>query len=194
MSTPLKKGKKTLNFFLPLNYHWKYYQAYCWDDINNPAYDRPNPQFHEDPLYWLPSSFQNLSNNTDRNGANKKNTNIYTHSPNTQRKITIERVSWCENKWYPNPPPLFHQPLPFYGENLNPLPLSLKILKIQNSPFGGIQLWYAPLKQIIHHLTWWIEVDHAPSILCLELSLTWFLKNTCNGNINKHIVIIIVIM
>ena len=147
MSTPLKKGKKTLNFFLPLNYHWKYYQAYCWDDINNPAYDRPNPQFHEDPLYWLPSSFQNLSNNTDRNGANKKNTNIYTHSPNTQRKITIERVSWCENKWYPTPPPppYFTNPSLFMGKIWTPSHFLWKFWKFKTPPLGGfsydMHLW-----------------------------------------------------
>ena len=138
MSTPLKKGKKTLNFFLPLNYHWKYYQAYCWDDINNPAYDRPNPQFHEDPLYWLPSSFQNLSNNTDRNGANKKNTNVYTHSPNTQRKITIERVSWCENKWYPTPPPPLISPNPpFLWGKSEPPPTFFENFENSKLPLWG---------------------------------------------------------
>ena len=45
---------------------------------------------------------------------------------------------------------------------------------------------YTPLKLLIHHLTWWIGIDHATWIPCLELTPTWFLKNTCNSNINKH--------
>ena len=39
---------------------------------------------------------------------------------------------------------------------------------------------YAPLKRFIYHLTWWIGVDHAAWIPCLELSPTWFLKITHN--------------
>ena len=42
---------------------------------------------------------------------------------------------------------------------------------------------YAALKQLIHHLTWWIGVHNAAWIRCLELSPLWLLKNTCNGYI-----------
>ena len=42
--------------------------------------------------------------NTDRNGVNKQNT--HTHTPNTQRKITLERVSMKISDT-----PLFYQPL-----------------------------------------------------------------------------------
>ena len=45
---------------------------------------------------------------------------------------------------------------------------------------------YAPLKRLIHHLTWWIGAEDAAWVPCLELSSTWFLKNTHNSNINKH--------
>ena len=58
------------------------------------------------------------TNNTDRNGVNKQITrthtnthhthrHTHTHSrtqlPNTERKITVESVSWYETKWYPRP-------------------------------------------------------------------------------------------
>ena len=36
-------------------------------------------------------------NNTDRNGVNKQNK----QTPKTQRKMTLEMVSYYENKWYP---------------------------------------------------------------------------------------------
>ena len=45
---------------------------------------------------------------------------------------------------------------------------------------------YAPLKRLIHHLMWWIGAEDAAWVPCLELSSTWFLKNTHNSNINKH--------
>ena len=45
---------------------------------------------------------------------------------------------------------------------------------------------YMPLKQLIHHLAWWIGVDQAAWIPCLELSPTWFLKNNCTGNISQN--------
>ena len=45
---------------------------------------------------------------------------------------------------------------------------------------------YMPLKRLIHRLAWWIGVDHAAWIPCLELSPTWFLKNNCTGNINQN--------
>ena len=38
------------------------------------------------------------TNNTDRNGINNQNT--HTHTPNTQRKKTLERVSEYENRRY----------------------------------------------------------------------------------------------
>ena len=45
---------------------------------------------------------------------------------------------------------------------------------------------YMPLKWLIHHLTWWIGVNHDAWISCLELSPTWFLKHNCAGNINQN--------
>ena len=56
----------------------------------------------------------------------------------------------------------------------------------KSSTSNAAWVLYAPLKRLIHHLTWWIGVDHAAWLLCLELSPTWFLKKTHNGNINKH--------
>ena len=54
-----------------------------------------------------------------------------THTRNTQKKVTLERVSWYENKWYLRflfflkQPHLFYQRLHIYGKkNLNPPPLS----------------------------------------------------------------------
>ena len=62
----------------------------------------------------------------------------------------------------------------------------------KSSPSDGVSASYMPLKRLIHHLTWWIGVDHAPWIPCMELSPTWFLKNNCNGNINQLTIIIII--
>ena len=45
---------------------------------------------------------------------------------------------------------------------------------------------YMPLKRLIHDITWWIGVDNAAWIPCLELCPTWFLKNNCNCNINQN--------
>ena len=56
----------------------------------------------------------------------------------------------------------------------------------KSSTSNATWVLYAPQKRLIHHLTWWIGVDHAAWLLCLELSPTWFLKKTHNGNINKH--------
>ena len=64
---------------------------------------------------------------------------------------------------------------------------------IKKSPASdAARALYMPLKRLIHHLTWWIGVDHAAWIPCLELSPTWFLKNNCNGNINQITIIIII--
>ena len=49
--------------------------------------------------------------NDDRSGMNKQNT----HTINTQRNITLERVGYYENKFKTTP--LFYQPLIFYGKN-----------------------------------------------------------------------------
>ena len=62
----------------------------------------------------------------------------------------------------------------------------------KSSPSDGASASYMPLKRLMHHLTWWIGVDHAPWIPCMELSPTWFLKNNCNGNINQITIIIII--
>ena len=47
------------------------------------------------------------TNNTDRNGVSKQNTHTHTHThthtPNFLRNVTLERVSYYENKWYPSP-------------------------------------------------------------------------------------------
>ena len=56
---------------------------------------------------------------------------------------------------------------------------------IKSSTLKAAWVLYALLKQLIHHLTWWIGVDHAAWITFLEPSPTWFLNNTPNGNINK---------
>ena len=55
------------------------------------------------------------TNNTDRNGLNKQNT--YTHTPNTQRKITLKRVSLKinDNPLFKNNPPILPTP-PFLWE------------------------------------------------------------------------------
>ena len=57
------------------------------------------------------------TNNTDRNGVNKQNTHIY----QTHKKITLERVSQYEKKWYSAflKKPLFYQSLPGYWKNMN---------------------------------------------------------------------------
>ena len=56
----------------------------------------------------------------------------------------------------------------------------------KSSPSDAVSALYTPLKRLIHLLTWWIGVDHAAWIPCLELSPIWFLKNNCNGDINQH--------
>ena len=63
-------------------------------------------------------------------------------------------------------------------------PKAANITKISTSDAAWVL--YVPLKRLIHHLTWWIGVEHATWIPCLELSPIWFLKNTHNCNINKH--------
>ena len=50
----------------------------------------------------------------------------------------------------------------------------------------AVKVLYMPQKWLIHHLTWWIGVDHVSWILCLKLFYNWFSKNTCIGNINQH--------
>ena len=56
----------------------------------------------------------------------------------------------------------------------------------KSSPSVAVRALHTPLKRLIHNLTWWIGVDHATWIPCLEFSPTWFLKNNCSGNINQH--------
>ena len=53
-------------------------------------------------------------------------------------------------------------------------------------PSDAVRVLYVLLKRLIQNLTWWIGVEHAPWVPCLELSPTWFLKNNCNGNINQN--------
>ena len=48
----------------------------------------------------------------------------------------------------------------------------------------ALYVLYMSLKRLTHHLTWWIRVDRAARMLCLELSPTWFCKDACKGNIN----------
>ena len=50
----------------------------------------------------------------------------------------------------------------------------------------AVRVLYTLLKRLIHRLTWYVRVNHAAWILCLELSPTWLLKTNCNGNINQH--------
>ena len=56
----------------------------------------------------------------------------------------------------------------------------------KSSPSDAARALYMPLKRFVYHVTWWIGVDDAPSIPCLELSPTRFLKNNCNGNVNQN--------
>ena len=58
-------------------------------------------------------------------------------------------------------------------------------LPVTSNEYAGLVL-RAPQKRLIHHLLWWVGVDHAAWIPYQELYPTWFFKNTCNGNINKH--------
>ena len=54
-------------------------------------------------------------------------------------------------------------------------------------PLDALRSLYTTLKRLIHHLTWWIGVDYTVWIPCLELSLTWFLKNNWNNtNYNNN--------
>ena len=53
----------------------------------------------------------------------------------------------------------------------------------KSSTSDGMWVLYVPLKWLIYHLRWWIGVDHAAWIPCMELSPTWFLKNTHTSNI-----------
>ena len=63
------------------------------------------------------------TNNTDRNGVNKQNT----HTSNTQRKITLQRVS-CPLAFFKTNPPIFlgkiwtPPPLPFFLNFENSIP------------------------------------------------------------------------
>ena len=51
----------------------------------------------------------------------------------------------------------------------------------KSSISDAVRVSYTPLKRFIHYIMWWVEVDHAAWILWLELSLFWFLKNSCNS-------------
>ena len=67
------------------------------------------------------------TNNTNRNGVNKQNTHTHTH---THTHTTLrEGLHWkglvsMKISYTPlfenNPPPLFYQPLPFYGKKSGP--------------------------------------------------------------------------
>ena len=102
-------------------------------------------------------------NNADKDGVHKDtHTYIHTHThthtckdtPNTHKKITLERVSM---KISDTPPPffkqrhLFYQPLHFYGKNLNPSLFFLKISTTQ-PPFQVPILF---LKKI--NFSWWFS-------------------------------------
>ena len=56
----------------------------------------------------------------------------------------------------------------------------------KSSPSDVVRVLFTSQKRFIYHLTWWLGVYHAAWIPCLELSPTWFLKNTYNDNINQH--------
>ena len=66
------------------------------------------------------------TNNNDRNGVNKQNT--YTYTPNTQRKITLKRVSMKISDTPPflNNSTYFTNPSIFLGKIWHPLPFLKK--------------------------------------------------------------------
>ena len=67
------------------------------------------------------------TNNTDRNGVNKERA----HTSNPQSNITLS-MKISDTPLFQTGPPLFYQPLHFYGKNLNP-PFFQKFRKL-NSP------------------------------------------------------------
>ena len=85
------------------------------------------------------------TNNSDRNGANKQNTN----TPNTQRKITLERVSKYENKWYP---PFLKQPriltAPPFSWEKSESPFFGKFQKL-NPSCTGVRIYSSAFQQKI---------------------------------------------
>ena len=61
----------------------------------------------------------------------------------------------------------------------------LSIIK-KSSPSDNVRVLFTPLKRLVQYLMWLIGGDHVAWIPYLELSPTWLLKNTCNGNINQY--------
>ena len=86
-------------------------------------------------------SFLWNKNNTDNNGVNKQNT--YRHTKHSEKNDTEKSMEISDTHFFKTTP-LFYQPLPFYGKNLNWLdpPFFSKIFK--NPPpsiiKGGFQL------------------------------------------------------
>ena len=61
----------------------------------------------------------------------------------------------------------------------------------KSSPSDAARALYMPLKRFFYHVTWWIGVDDAPSIPCLELSPT---RITVTAMLIKITIIIIIII
>ena len=81
--------------------------------------------------------FQWNTNNTDRNGVNKQNT--HTHTPNTQRKITLERVSSMkisDTPFFKATTPILPTP-PFLWEKSEPSLFFWKFQKLTPPLFKG---------------------------------------------------------
>ena len=66
------------------------------------------------------------TNNTDRNGVNKE----HAHTSNPQSNITLS-MKISDTPLFQTAPPLFYQPLHFYGKNLNP-PFFQKFRKLNS--------------------------------------------------------------
>ena len=101
------------------------------------------------------------SESINRNSVNKQNihTHKHTHTPNNQRKLTLKRVSWNKNEWYPPPffktTPLFYHPLPFWGKIWPPPLFFRKFRKLDPSSsfikVRGFQLWYEVALSVNEH-------------------------------------------
>ena len=71
------------------------------------------------------------------------------------------------------------------AESLRVISKKLSLRCCEGSIFQG-SICETSRVQLIYHLTWWIGVEHAAWIPCLELSPIWFFKNICNDNINQQ--------
>ena len=87
-------------------------------------------------------SFLWNKNNTDRNGVNKQNT--YRHTKHSEKNDTEKSMEISDTHFFKTTP-LFYQPLPFYGKNLNWLdpPFFSKIFKNPPPPLLRVGSNYA---------------------------------------------------